>query len=121
MREIKFRAWNKDTKKINLFVEMCSYTDGSLSVSAGVKNLSPIGNTEDFILMQFTGLQDKNGKDIYESDIVLHKNCKYEIVFWEGAFIRCGALIHDNALTNYACCRTFEVIGNVHENPDLLK
>ena len=64
MREIKFRAWNQTTKKFNYYVEIYCYKDGSVGFSAGEENNFPIGNSENFILNQYTGLRDKNGKEI---------------------------------------------------------
>lgn len=69
---------------------------------------------------QFTGLTDKNGVEIYKGDICMHNGKIAQIVFWEGAFIFNVYYIHDYSLTNFACCRTFEVIGNIYENPKLL-
>lgn len=69
---------------------------------------------------QFTGLKDKHNKEIYEGDICKHNEDIAEIKYWEGAFIFNKYAIHNYSLTNFACCRTFEVIGNIYENPDLL-
>jgi len=64
MREIKFRAWDKDLHK--MYNKWTVIPDDDRS----------------HILMQYTGLKDKNGKEIYEGDIVKHKNGKnYEVKF----------------------------------------
>lgn len=81
MREIKFRAWNKIDKEMGI-----PFTLDDL-YQAGLCQLKKKHEEENYILMQFTGLHDKNGKEIYEGDIVKH-------------------------------C---EVIGNIYENPELLK
>lgn len=122
MREIKFRAWSKSAKAfiagfnmVNFHSYYNSGQEPSIYRYASVWKLSEIE------LMQFTGLLDKNGKEIYESDIV-----KAWIDFGPG-----GEHLETFAVTlspfgvniqewNYTEKRLPEVIGNVHENPDLL-
>ena len=63
MREIKFRAWdNKQNKMRNDGFSI--YYDGSIQFADSIES-------KDFILMQYTGLKDKNGKEIYEGDILI--------------------------------------------------
>lgn len=125
-REIKFRAWHKDLKKM--------FKIGQITLEKGTWNFEP--NDRDFIgmsipfqpsfvLMQYTGLHDKNGKEIYEGDIVriivnnnIEKICKVE--FKNGIF---GVMFSKNKdLTAFPhfCNTTFEVIGNIYDNPELL-
>lgn len=78
--------------------------------------------SEDVEIMQFTGLTDKNGKEIYERDIVRYDTGNFggtrAIEFRNGCFCiggpDCGFLIGEAELT-------LEVIGNLYENPELLK
>jgi len=130
MREIKFRAWDvKNNKFIDGYAITC---DGTIfSFKEGdcedyIRGHADIPNT---ILIQYTGLKDKNGKEIYEGDIVSvcfvtgKENC--EIVEEKGCYwvsqkrtdyIR--DMAHDNLYWHIDGC---EVIGNIYENPELLK
>lgn len=116
-RPIKFRAWRKYLKEM----------DYNPSVSnSGVEDfdINDIGRDEDQILMQFTGLLDKNGKEIYEGDLV--KTGKYGgIVRWENKLSRFELSDKFDAREAYVSltepiARKSEVIGNVYENPELL-
>ena len=121
MREIKFRAWDKDGKKM--------YFDGfSISTSGRIEyHTTYWGETShlDLTLMQFTGLLDKNGKEIYERDIVqLSKTVldKVEVFFKDGAFCVFDVNGKDVVpLVNNLFLEDFIIIGNIYENPELLK
>lgn len=65
MREIKFRAWNKEHK----FLEDSPDTFKGKPLNYGIKLLE-----QEWKVMQFTGLKDKNGKEIYESDLILYED-----------------------------------------------
>lgn len=72
---------------------------------------------EDYPLMQFTGLKDKNGKEIYEGDILKNTFGELnEVRWWDGTFVlgRDGI----NILNQFT---DIEVIGNIWEHPELLK
>jgi len=114
MREIKFRAWFEDGEMLRLDL-------------ANHKNILRLYNQcEDAKIMQFTGLLDKNGKEIYEGDIVeiLTNYPKVEIkhigkiVFESGAFIVGSETITDKYITFIELDEDWEieVIGNIHEN-----
>lgn len=109
MKEIKFRAWDKDVSKMIPFEEIGAegYSHGGLSLA---QHLEP---DDLLILMQYTGLKDKNGKEIYESDY-LGDHC----VFWgSGKYIlqniSTGDIMDCNENTTY----NKEVTGNRYENP----
>ena len=123
-REIKFRAWDKENKKMigpNFPVD-----DIYLSLGGKLYNgLNGVEFSHNFILMQYTGFKDKNRKEIYEGDIIkLYDKFsqKWEvgtIVFKDGCFVWKKA--HDDLiqwLTPYP--REWEIIGNIFENPELL-
>ena len=109
MREIKFRAWNKEENKMS---EEFSFED--FDGSYFIPKAWYLRNME---VMQFTGLLDKNGKEIYESDVVREANGDIrEIVFEDGGFW----LKTPNGERYISSQGYREVLGNVFENKDLL-
>ena len=122
-REIKFRAWDKKRKCYAKAIQTTNqgwkgYRDKTY-ITNGIMCFSKWVLSR-FIIEQYTGAEDKNGKEIYEGDIVSvhnknHKN-EYDIgvvEFGKAAF-RCPFL-----LGKYQSGQV-EVIGNIHENPELL-
>ena len=125
-REIKFRAWDNvnnqmlDVQELNF--EDCFY-GGYTTVRTTM--YSDYFDIREIPIMQYTGLHDKNGKEIYEGDIVriivnnnIEKICKVE--FKNGIF---GVMFSKNKdLTAFPhfCNTTFEIIGNIYDNPELL-
>lgn len=123
-RIIKFRAWDKNNKR---FIESGDMLLGNI---VGWKNTKEfeVGATSDFEIIQFTGLHDKNGKEIYEGDLFqVAKNRIYEVVFTtKGEYdeIQCGfglrsKDIPDFIIDTYAV-NEGEIIGNIYENLELL-
>ncbi len=119
MREIKFRAWDNNKMK-NVPLEWIRRTnDGELSFTDGQIDHGEYLNINKVILMQYTGLKDKNGKEIYEGDIIKFENAfgikEYVIKDMRDFWINV-AYEHLGGSKN---CN--EIIGNIYENGDLLK
>lgn len=117
MREFKFRAWNEKIKWMSkpfTFGQVLNFHDQI------IKTLS-----NDEVVMQFTGLKDKNGVNIYERDILLFGGrSKALVTFENGCFSVFGEPLgwdfdseEKPCLSNFNYC---EVIGNIHENHELL-
>lgn len=107
MREIKFRAWDKNKNEMGEF-ELSGICANGAVIYTDNGNEFDI----DMPIMQYTGLEDKNGKEIYEGDIVDNgHNFPVEIEFKSPAFEPLARL----------CSESCEVIGNIHSNPELLK
>ena len=97
-REIKFRAWNKND-------ETFTYFDLNDQVE-------PMGRP----ITQFTGLKDKNGKEIYEGDLI-----KADWHWEEPVEVELGPFWFHEMIEYGLDGKNFEVIGNIYENPELLK
>ena len=111
MRVIKFRAWDKTLNKIH-----------SWSTIENHFTLEELLDTNFFEAMQYTGLKDKNGVEIYEGDILSYFGFEYEVTFEESAF----GWSEDGQFYAFAEMAIDEIektkiIGNIYENPELAK
>jgi len=129
MREIKFRAWNtvigwwasKEPMTLNQLM---------LNNSTGI---SEKGLDEDFTFMQFTGLTDKNGVEIYDGDLIKNNHGRTSKVVWnkfmasfDSEFVSddgSAPVFQDKSVGfhNADWKRQVEVIGSIYENPELLR
>lgn len=123
-REIKFRVWNGHKMEYNVMTGFLGvfYVQGIDENDLAC--MSPFNTKyhDDAPIMQFTGLKDKHGKDIYEGDIFNFgdKNIKY-VVQWLDCGLK-GKQIGSSSFVGFEYWHdVLEVVGNIHENPDLLK
>jgi uncharacterized phage protein (TIGR01671 family) len=138
MREIKFRAYvpaerdmyyiekgnqcwlQFEGDKVTLWEEYESWCSGS----GEWESSESIREIEDFKLMQYTGLKDKNGQEIFEGDICTCElgindrldRKKFIVKYAHNSFI-----LDSEYVTVEESFEYWEIIGNIHENPELLK
>lgn len=138
MRQFKFRAWDHKNKKMlypidihNSHLDFITDSDGSLLLE---EILNSLGHTEKYEIMQWTGLIDKNSKEIYDGDIVIYKSednwmgypeeeCE---ICWLDNHISYGWVVRHKkdafvwSLTRNFASESLEIVGNIFENPELL-
>ena len=142
MRDIKFRAWDKARKQMiqsENILKICFvrtehtpnlivYTDRKINHFEEIREQDKKYCNE-FELLQYTGLKDKNGKEIYGGDIIYWSYGDFEdnvVVFWDDEHLRWSIYRIVNKLAidclyEYSKSDEIEVIGNIYENPELLE
>ncbi len=124
MKEIKYKIWNPNTKKMTEWDDFgCSVDSKEFRLADLFASLQKKG----LIFREFTGLLDKNGKEIYEGDIVKRMGEIWDVRFSYDRYIlgRGNFEIDDNNSSDDPVSVGWkdwcEIIGNIYENPDLLK
>ncbi len=137
-RPIKFRVWDKFKNKMSLVAQVQYCDDGYAKTIIVVpaprdnNNYYSLVDGESGELMQFTGLLDRDGKDIYEGDILdMEPDCDgYGIakIEWREAYsgsqfcaVRPDGELYSTFYGGMACVDRAKVIGNYFENPELIK
>lgn len=143
MREFKFRAWDNDDRKMFKVIRisfeeiwgdddegilMCPFDEFAKDKDADVRH------STNYILMQYTGLKDKNGREIYEGDlykfIISHDmynpesgHTTFEVVHVKAVTFEDGAFYHGTHLLSEIIefDDSFTYVGNIYENPELLE
>ena len=129
MREIKFRAWLKEDRKME-DVKTMDFTDKTIRCLKKNEFINAYllrrVSFDDVELMQYTGLNDKNGKEIYENDLISCNKHKNIVVFFEGGCFKVKYLRNSTTtitctlnsfLEKYKC----KISGNIYEHPELLE
>lgn len=147
MRKIKFRAWDTEKKVMTIVLEM-SLEEDNITLMDGDCRIWDTVKGYVAIPMQYTGLKDKSGKEIYEGDIVVEDEEMYSVCKWInplGCFAFVPIEMNGESEDNLRSCTEFnniyelfteygidtffdnqtpnkyvEVVGNIYENPELL-
>lgn len=113
MREIKFRAWNKEKKKMFDDVEGKNNSKDPINLNAFFRN-------NEFEWMQYTSLMDKDGKDIYEGDIITDGIGVWYVYYAEN-IASFWLMDYKGYKTGHIIAENNKIIGNIYENPELLR
>ena len=120
----KFRAWDKNTNDMVNVKTIDLEKDGSIGCIVDYNGINL--DVSECVLVQSTGLKDKNGVEIFEGDVLYYIPFESHIndsivVFEKGSF--CKKMLRNGKLTSvrFIDSEEYEVIGNVYENPELLE
>lgn len=119
----KFRAWDKKLKKM-FEVSFIDFDTKLIGLNIDLEII--IFDFEDIILMQSTGLKDKNGKEVFLGDIIkCTRGCPHEVYIemaYGGTYIGGMPAIYLKGIKEgYAWTGDEEILGNIYENPELLE
>lgn len=126
MREIKFRAWEKTSESMVYDVQNVSRK--RIIGESACESFQEVVDSWEYETMQYTGLKDKNGKEIYEGDVVEYLDGEFSFIakvawsdwmwYLEGINPKESFMFDDVADNETA---DVEIIGNIYENPELLE
>ena len=127
MKGLKFRVWDKERECYVDETELAGITpDGKYILYIEEEEISRLEIDENYVVEFDTGLKDKNGKEIYEGDIVEYTTCYYgnekrhrKVVEWKEWDSDDFGEPHNIGYRDLS--EYMEVIGNIHENADLLE
>ena len=119
----KFRAWDKKLKKM-FEVSFIDFDTKLVGLNIDLEII--IFDFEDIILMQSTGLKDKNGKEVFVGDIIkCTRGCPHEVYLekeYGGTYVGGMPAIYLKGIKEgYAWTGAEEILGNIYENPELLE
>lgn len=131
MRELKFRVWSKQKSQWVENMMLLACIDGlpfahfvevgdDKSVKHPVYNASGL----ECVIQQYTGLKDKKGKEIYEGDILNFSHLNYSVYWRDYEWVATCPYYHKYhwpTITPFRNVESGEIIGNIFENPELLK
>ncbi|ENQ3106539.1 phage uncharacterized protein TIGR01671 [Bacillus sp. 491mf] len=135
MKTVEFRAWDIKRKEMYIIDDLYFFEEeGIHEIVDGIAR----GHHAEYKIMQYTGLKDKNGKKIFEGDIVRLTNSRgfhclaevqfvygcFEVVFQELLYVREGLRGYyreRDYVKCFTCNHAIEVIGNIYEDQELLK
>ena len=122
--KLKFRAWLKKEQKMDNEIDHISWLEDELyCIGDGITYMV---SAEDLVLMQSTGLRDKNGKEVFVGDIIkCTRGCLHEVYIekeYGGTYFGGMPAVYLKDLREgYAWTEHEEIIGNIYENPELLE